>query len=125
MDLPFIINNALQICIGAGLLSILYGIFLSLLILKNPRGDEKMNEIADAIAAGASAFLKRQYTVVLLIGVIILAILYFAFDLFTAVGFGIGAIFSAVAGIVGMTIAVRSNIRTAEAAKSGLSKAFS
>ncbi len=84
-----------------------------------------MNEIADAISAGASAFLKRQYIVVLLIGVVILAILYFTFGLLTATGFGIGAIFSAVAGIVGMSIAVRSNIRTAQAAKSGLSKAFS
>ncbi len=125
MDLSFIINNALQICLGAGALSILYGLFLSLRILQNPRGDEKMNAISDAISQGASAFLKRQYTVVSLIGLIILAVLYFVFGLYTALGFATGAIFSAVAGIVGMSIAVRSNIRTAQAAKTGLSQAFS
>ena len=125
MNLSFIINNALQICLGAGALSILYGLFLSLRILQNPRGDEKMNAISDAISQGASAFLKRQYAVVSLIGLIILAVLYLVFGLYTALGFAIGAIFSAVAGIVGMSIAVRSNIRTAQAAKTGLSQAFS
>ncbi|KKQ34944.1 MAG: K(+)-insensitive pyrophosphate-energized proton pump, partial [Microgenomates group bacterium GW2011_GWA2_37_6] len=94
-------------------------------ILQNPRGDEKMNAISDAISQGASAFLKRQYAVVSLIGLIILAVLYLVFGLYTALGFAIGAIFSAVAGIVGMSIAVRSNIRTAQAAKTGLSQAFS
>lgn len=124
MDLSFISTSALQICIGAGLLSILYGLFLSYRIIKNPRGDEKMNEIADAISAGATAFLKKQYSVVSVIGVVIFAILYFALGGLSAVGFAIGAVFSAVAGVVGMSIAVRSNIRTAEAAKSGLAKAF-
>lgn len=84
-----------------------------------------MNAISDAISSGASAFLKRQYSVVSVIGIIIFAILYFALGATSAVGFLIGAIFSAVAGIIGMSIAVRSNIRTAQAAKSGLSKAFS
>lgn len=84
-----------------------------------------MNAIADAISAGASAFLKRQYSVVAVIGIVIFAVLYLALGATSAFGFAIGAIFSAVAGIIGMSVAVRSNIRTAEAAKSGLSKAFS
>jgi len=69
MNLSFLLNNALSIGIGAGILSILYGIFLSLLVLSKPRGDKKMNEIADAVSEGASAYLKRQYSVVAIIGV--------------------------------------------------------
>ncbi len=125
MDLSFIINNALQICFGAGVLSILYGLYLSFVILRKPRGDEKMNAIADAISQGASAFMKRQYSVITVIGLAILAVLYFVFGTYSAIGFAIGALFSAAAGIFGMSIAVRSNIRTAQAAKSGLSPAFS
>lgn len=124
MDLSFIINNALQICLGAGALSILYGLYLTYVIIKNPRGDEKMNEIADAISQGANAFMKKQYLVISIIGIIILGILYFALGLYSAIGFGIGAVFSAIAGIIGMAVAVRSNIRTAEAAKKGLAQAF-
>lgn len=124
MELSFITNNALQICIGAGIISILYAIFLSIIILRNPRGDGPMNEIADAISAGATAFMKRQYMVVSIIGLLIGTILYFIFGSYTVIGFTLGAVFSAVAGVVGMSIAVRSNIRTAEAAKSGLPQAF-
>ena len=113
------------LAIGAGFLSILYGIFLTLKVLQKPRGDEKMNAIADAIAEGAAAYLKRQYTVIAGIGLIIFAILFYVLDVYTAIGFAIGAIFSATAGVIGMNVAVRSNIRTAEAAKSGLPAAFS
>lgn len=124
MDLSFITNNAIMLCLGAGALSILYGLYLSAVILKSPRGDNKMNAIADAIQTGAIAFMKKQYTVITIIGVVIFAVLYFVFNPYMALGFAIGAIFSAVAGIVGMSIAVKSNIRTAEAAKKGLSPAF-
>ena len=124
MDLSFIINNAIPICLGAGLLSILYGIFLSILILRSPRGDEKMNAIADAISQGAVAFMKKQYLVITAIGAGIFGLLYFALGINTALGFAVGAIFSSVAGILGMTIAVKSNIRTAQAAKKGLGPAF-
>src|SRR3990167_2606773 len=125
MNLSFIVSNSLNLAIGAGLLSILYGIYLSFNILKNPRGDEKMNEIADAISQGATAFMKRQYSIIALIGAVIFAVLYFLLDPQTALGFGVGALFSAIAGVIGMSIAVRSNIRTAQAAKEGLSAAFS
>jgi len=84
-----------------------------------------MNEISDAIVEGASAYMKTQYTVVAIIGAVIFLILYFAFGLITALGFLVGALFSAISGIIGMSIAVRANIRTAQAAKSGLSAAFS
>ncbi|MFH0979455.1 MAG: sodium-translocating pyrophosphatase [Candidatus Roizmanbacteria bacterium] len=117
--------NSTQPAIIASIFSIVYGVFLTVKILKNPKGDNKMNQISDAIAEGANAYMKRQYTVISFIGLIIFAILFFIFGKFTAIGFAIGAVFSAIAGIVGMSIAVKSNIRTAEAAKSGLEKAFS
>jgi len=125
MNLSFIINNALPLTVGAGVLSILYGILLTIMILRKPRGDAKMNEISDAISAGASAFMRRQYSVVAVIGVIIFAILFYVLGSYTALGFAIGAICSTVAGVLGMSVAVRANIRTAQAARSGLSKAFS
>ncbi len=83
-----------------------------------------MNAISDAIAEGAAAYMKRQYAVVSVIGLVIAVILYFAFGAITAAGFMVGAVFSAISGVVGMSIAVRSNIRTAQAAKKGLGPAF-
>ncbi len=118
-------NNPLPLVFSASLLSIVYGLFSTYKVLSKPRGDKNMNEIADAISEGASAYLNRQYKVVAIIGVAVLVLLYFIFGFLTAVGFAIGAVFSAVAGFVGMNVAVRSNIRTAQSAKDGLSEAFS
>ncbi len=84
-----------------------------------------MNDISDAISEGAAAYMKRQYTVVAIIGIIIFAILYYFLGLNSAFGFAIGAVFSTIAGVIGMSVAVRSNIRTAQAAKTGLPSAFS
>ncbi|MEK7534570.1 MAG: sodium-translocating pyrophosphatase [Patescibacteria group bacterium] len=125
MDLSFIVNNAILVSVVAGFLSIGYSIFLTLKVLSNPRGDKKMNDIADAIQEGSTAYLKRQYFIVAVIGLIIFALLYFMLGIASAVGFAIGAIFSSISGIVGMSVAVRSNVRTAQAAKTGLSAAFS
>lgn len=123
--MTFLIDNALLTTIIASFLSIGYGLFLTSRVLAQPRGDAKMNSIADAIQEGAKAYMSRQYTVVTIIGIIILAILFVFFGPITALGFGIGALFSAIAGVVGMNVAVRSNIRTAQAAKKGLEGAFS
>ncbi len=125
MDLSFILNNILPVSIAAGILSILYGVFLTTRVLSHPKGNAKMNAIADAIAEGAAAYMKRQYTVVAIIGAIIFVLLWIGLGWLSAVGFAVGAVFSAIAGIVGMSIAVRSNIRTAQAAKKGLNAAFS
>lgn len=122
--LSFLLDNGLLISIGAGVLSIFYAVLLSARVLSNPRGNAAMNAVSDAVAQGAAAFMKRQYSVVAVIGVIIAVVLYFSFDLLTAVGFVAGAAFSALAGIIGMAIAVRSNIRTAQAATKGLPQAF-
>lgn len=124
MNVSFFIQNAFVLTIGASILSIVYGLFLTLRVLSQPRGDKKMNDIADAVSQGASAYMKRQYTVVFIIGVIIFGALYAAFNEVTAIGFAIGALFSTIAGVIGMNVAVRSNIRTAQAARSGLSAAF-
>jgi K(+)-stimulated pyrophosphate-energized sodium pump len=124
MDLSLIFQHKLIISLLAGVLSIAYAIFLSLRVLSHERGDQKMNDISNAIEEGAIAYLKRQYTVIAIIGAVIAAILYFVFGPITALGFVIGAIFSAIAGVIGMSIAVRSNIRTAQAAKKGLAQAF-
>jgi K(+)-stimulated pyrophosphate-energized sodium pump len=124
MDLSILLQHKLLITFGAGVLSIFYALFLSYRVLSNPRGDKKMNDISDAIAEGAGAYMKRQYTVVAIIGLIIFVILYFALNPISAIGFGVGAIFSTIAGVFGMSIAVRSNIRTAQAAKKGLAPAF-
>ena len=124
MNLSLLLDHKLVVTMVAAFLSIAYGVFLSFRVLKNPRGDKKMNDISDAIAEGANAYMKRQYTVVAIIGIVVAAILFFVFNPITAAGFAIGAIFSATAGIFGMNIAVRSNIRTAQAAKKGLAAAF-
>jgi len=107
MDLSLIFQHKLIISLLAGVLSIAYALFLSFRVLSHERGDNKMNEISDAIAEGAVAYMKRQYMVVAAIGVIIAIILYFVFGLITTAGFIIGAIFSTIAGVIGMSIAVR------------------
>ena len=122
---PFLIHNSVLIAIFTSLFAIAYGLLLSYKVMQSPRGDKKMNTIADAISEGATAYLKRQYSVVFVIGIVLFVVLYFVFDLLSAAGFAVGALFSAIAGIVGMSVAVRSNIRTAQAAKKGLAGAFS
>lgn len=109
---------------GASGAAILYGLLLTAWIMKLPAGDERMRSIASAIQEGAWAYLTRQYTIVALVAVALAVVLYSFLGVTSAVGFLIGAFFSALAGFVGMSVAVRANVRCAEAAKSGLSKAF-
>ena len=87
-----------------------------------PAGDKKMVEISGAIQEGASAYLKRQYVTISIVGIIIFFFLFFFLDFNVAIGFLIGAFLSGVAGFIGMHISVRANVRTTEAAKSGLNK---
>lgn len=116
--------NLLNLSMLAAGAAIVYGIFQTLKILKLPKGTPDMVAISDAIAEGASAYLKRQYTVITLVAALIFALLYFLLGQVTAISFLIGAIFSAVAGFVGMNVAVRANVRVTEAAKKGLSSAL-
>ncbi len=119
MSLPLII------ALGAAALAIIYGLLLIRWIVRLPKGDEKMQSIAKAIQEGASAYLNRQYRTVGLIAIAVFIILWLLLDLRTAIGFVIGAAFSALAGYIGMNVSVRANVRTAEAAKQGLAKALS
>ena len=108
----------------AAVVAILYGIFLIKWILKLPKGNEKMQEIAGAIQEGAKAYLIRQYKTIGIIAVIVFVLLGLFINWVTAFGFLVGAVFSAAAGIIGMNISVRANVRTTEAARQGIGKAL-
>jgi K(+)-stimulated pyrophosphate-energized sodium pump len=120
-------EHAVLIALICGAITVIYGLILTRWVLSKPDGDDKMREIASAIQEGASAYLSRQYRTVGIVAIILFLILLFVPDLGgwkVAVGFLIGAILSAAAGFIGMNVAVRANVRTAEAAKSGLSPAM-
>ncbi|MEK7640587.1 MAG: sodium-translocating pyrophosphatase [Patescibacteria group bacterium] len=102
-----------------------YSAYIMLWLKKQPEGNEKMREISAAIQEGSAAYLNRQYKSVALVALPLAVVLYFAFGGVTAVGFLIGAVASAVAGYIGMNVAIRSNARTAEMASHGLAPALS
>src|SRR4029077_3318517 len=107
-----------------GLAAVAFAVFLIFLVLREPTGNDRMREIAGAIQEGANAYLNRQYTVIAIIGVIIAVVIWLFLGWQTAVLYLVGAVLSASAGYVGMNVAVRANVRTAEAARSGLNKAL-
>ncbi len=117
-------STPLIIALAASGLSIIYGGILTRWIVKQPKGDEKMQSIAKAIQEGASAYLNRQTRTIAVIAIIIFILLWLFLNLQTAIGFLIGAILSGLAGYIGMNVSVRANVRTAEAAKSGMKKAL-
>jgi K(+)-stimulated pyrophosphate-energized sodium pump len=113
--------------LGSALVAILYGAMAIQSILRLPRGNDRMQEIAKAIQEGAKAFLNRQYKTVFMVAIPLFVIIGFvpALGWLTAIAFIIGAILSAVAGYIGMNISVRANVITTEAARSGMKKALS
>ena len=117
-------NDALLAALAASLLAIVAGLWFSSAISKMSAGNERMQEIAGAIQEGATAYLNRQYTTIAGVGVVMFAILGFALDWYTAIGFLIGAVFSGAAGYIGMNVSVKANVRTAQAAYSGIDAAF-
>src|SRR5438093_389019 len=110
--------------VAGGLAAVAFAVVLIFLVLNQPNGNDRMREIAAAIQEGAAAYLNRQYTVIAIIGVIIAVVIGFFINWTTAVLYVVGAVLSASAGYVGMNIAVRANVRTAEAARGGLNKAL-
>ncbi len=120
-------NSYVIFALVSSVVAIAYGAFLAMSILKKPAGNDRMQEIAAAIQAGAKAYLNRQYRTIAIIAVILFLILGFVPILGwkVAIGFLVGAILSALAGYIGMNVSVRANVRTAEAARSGLAAALS
>ncbi|MDC7681889.1 sodium-translocating pyrophosphatase [Asticcacaulis sp. BYS171W] len=121
-------TSLVWLVLGAGVLGLLYGVVQTLSLLKKPQGNARMMEIAAAIQEGASAYLKRQYTTIAIVGVVIFFAAIYFLGIYAAIGFLVGAVLSGAAGFAGMLISVRANVRTAEAAskslQAGLSLAF-
>ncbi|NBU24981.1 MAG: sodium-translocating pyrophosphatase [Gammaproteobacteria bacterium] len=117
-------NLWLWVAIAAGVLAIIYGAVSAAAINRLPAGNERMQEIAAAIQAGAKAYLNRQYSTIAVVGVVLCIVLGFALGAATAGGFAVGAILSGLAGFIGMNVSVRANVRTAQAANDGLNAAL-
>ena len=117
-------STALVFSLLSSLAAIAYGGFLATSVLKKAGGNSRMQEISRAIMLGAKAYLNRQYKTILPIAIILFIVLWYLLGITTAAGFVIGALFSAAAGYVGMNVSVRANVRTTEAAKSGMAAAL-
>jgi K(+)-stimulated pyrophosphate-energized sodium pump len=121
----FMHHPVLLALVGAGV-AVGYGVYLTWWLLQQPAGNERMQEIARAVQEGAAAYLKKQYTTIAIVAIVPFVLLgvYDKLGWGTAFGFLVGALLSAAAGFIGMNVAVRSNSRTAEAARNGLKPAL-
>src|SRR5271163_531999 len=112
--------TALWLIVLCGVLSIVYAIWATVSVMQADAGSEKMQEIAAAVREGAQAYLKRQYSTIAVVGIVIFAIVGYLLGWLVAIGFAVGAILSGAAGFIGMNVSVRANVRTAQAAITSL-----
>jgi K(+)-stimulated pyrophosphate-energized sodium pump len=124
--MDFFVDHAVAFALVCAAVAVLYGLYLTWWLLQQPAGNERMQEIARAVQEGAAAYLRKQYTTIAIVAIVPFFLLGFYDKLGwgAAFGFLIGAVLSAAAGFIGMNVAVRSNVRTAEAAREGLQPAF-
>ena len=115
---------AIVFALACAAAAVAYGLITAKWILGLPQGNDRMKQIAAAIQEGAGAYMKRQYTIIAAVGVVMFIALLATLGAKTAVGFAVGALFSGLTGFIGMFVSVRANVRTTEAAKSGITTAL-
>src|SRR3954449_1545159 len=124
--MDFFLNHAVLFALLCAAAAVIYGLYLTVWLLRQPAGNERMREISRAVQEGAAAYLRRQYTTIAAVSVVPFLLIGFYNELGWGTGIGvlIGATLSAAAGFIGMNVAVRSTVRTAEAARHGVGPAL-